>query len=247
MGDLLKGKIAVVTGAGRGIGAAIATGFAQNGANVVITDILMDNACHVAEDLCGLGIKAKAIEMDVSKTQEIAAKVDEVKNVFGRIDVWVNNAGITQAADIEDITEADWDCMLNINLKSVFFCCQAVFKIMKQQNYGKIINIASMAGERGGRGAAANYSAAKAGVIVLSKCFALSGGQYNITVNSICPGLILTQMAELMNWRHIDNHIPLIRFGTPDDVANAALFYASDLSSYVTGDMIDVNGGLFMR
>ncbi|MHB1315757.1 MAG: SDR family NAD(P)-dependent oxidoreductase [Christensenellales bacterium] len=247
MGDLLKGKIAAITGAGRGIGAAIAAKFAQNGAKVVITDIMMENLSNLAEELAKTGAQVKAIEMDVSKTKEIPAKVEEIRNVFGRIDIWVNNAGITQAAAIEDITEEEWDRMLNINLKSVFFCSQAVFKIMKQQNYGRIINMASMAGERGGRGSSANYSAAKAGVIVLSKCFALSGGEYNITANSICPGLILTQMAESMSWRHIDNHIPLVRFGAPDDVANAALFYASDLSGYVTGDTVDVNGGLFMR
>jgi NAD(P)-dependent dehydrogenase (short-subunit alcohol dehydrogenase family) len=197
-------------------------------------------------------MNASAVYFDVSDFKSIRDKVAEMKAPYGRIDIWVNNAGITEAARIESITEEQWDRMQDIDLKSVFFCTQAVFEIMKAQNYGKLVHISSMAGERGGRGSSASYSAAKAGVINLSKSFALNGGEYNITSNTVAPGRTLTKMAEGLSWLKDPKDdprltIPLGRFGTPDDIANAVLFYASDLSSYVTGDTMDVNGGLYMR
>jgi NAD(P)-dependent dehydrogenase (short-subunit alcohol dehydrogenase family) len=142
--------------------------------------------------------------------------------------------------------------MQDINLKSVFFCSQAVFKIMKEQRYGRLVHISSMAGERGGRGSSASYSASKAGVINLAKSFALNGGQYNITSNAVCPGRTLTEMAKGLSWLTDPKDdpkltIPLGRFGVPEDIADAVLFLASDLSSYVTGIALDVNGGLYMR
>jgi 3-oxoacyl-[acyl-carrier protein] reductase len=252
MGKLLEGKVAVVTGSGRGIGEAIARKLAEYGASVIVTDIIEENAKKVVDDLCASGMNAGAVYFDVSDFKSIRDKVSEIKEIFGRIDIWVNNAGITEAAKIESITEEQWDRMQDIDLKSVFFCTQAVFDIMKGQNYGKLVHISSMAGERGGRGSSASYSAAKAGVINLSKSFALNGGQYNITSNAVCPGRTLTKMAEGLSWMKDPKDdprltIPLGRFGTPDDIANAVLFYASDLSSYVTGDTMDVNGGLYMR
>jgi 3-oxoacyl-[acyl-carrier protein] reductase len=167
---------------------------------------------------------------------------------LGRIDIWVNNAGISQDIPIEDLGEKDWDRLMGVDLKGAFFCSQAAYRIMKEQKSGKIINIGSVAGERGGLFAGAHYSAAKAGLIVLAKCFALNGGKYNINSNAIAPGLIHTQMAEELGIMRSDpKSIPLQRFGTPLDVANTVLYLASSLSDYVTGLTVDVNGGLFMR
>lgn len=252
MGNLLDSKTAVVTGSGRGIGEAIVKRLAEFGASVLVTDILEEEAKRVAKDIVNAGGKALPFYFDVADFAQIPAKVEEMRKLLGRIDIWVNNAGITEAAAIESITEEQWDRMIDINLKSVFFCTQAVFNIMKEQNYGKLVHIASMAGERGGRGSSASYSASKAGVINLSKSFALNGGKYNITSNAVCPGRTLTKMAEQLSWLTDPKDdpkltIPLGRFGTPEDIANAVLFYASDLSSYVTGDTMDVNGGLYMR
>ncbi|MDO4573216.1 MAG: SDR family NAD(P)-dependent oxidoreductase [Clostridia bacterium] len=250
--NLLEGKTAVVTGSGSGIGAAIAKKLAGFGAKVVITDINDAAAKAVADDIAVAGGEARALYFNVADFAAIKRGVENIRAIFGRIDIWVNNAGITVAAPIESITEADWDKMQNIDLKSVFFCTQAVFEIMKEQNYGKLVHISSMAGVRGGRSSAPSYSSAKAGVINLSKCFALNGGQYNITSNTICPGRTLTAMAQGLSWLNDPKDdpkltIPLQRFGTPEDIANAVVFYASDLSSYVTGDTMGVNGGLYMH
>jgi NAD(P)-dependent dehydrogenase (short-subunit alcohol dehydrogenase family) len=252
MSKLLDGKVAVVTGSGRGIGEAIVRKLAEHGAAVIVNDIMLESAQKVAEELCASGFKAKATQFNVTDFETIKEKVAEMKDMFGRIDIWVNNAGITEAATIESITEAQWDRMQSIDLKSVFFCTQAVIEIMKEQNYGKLVHISSMAGERGGRGSSASYSAAKAGVINLSKSFALNFGKYNITSNTLCPGRTLTKMAEGLSWLTDPKDdpkltIPLCRFADPSDIANAAVFYASDLSAYVTGDTMQVNGGLYMK
>ena len=197
------------------------------------------------------GMNAKAIRFNVADFENMKENVEAIKNLFGRIDIWVNNAGITQSAAIEDITPDQWDKVQNIDLKGVFFCTQAVLQIMKKQNYGKLVHISSMAGERGGRSSSPSYSSAKAGVLNLMKCFALWGGKYHITSNAVCPGRTITKMAEGLSWLHDPKDdpmltIPLCRFGTPQDIANAVLFYASDLSDYVTGDIMEVNGGLYM-
>lgn len=251
MENLLNNKVAVVTGSGRGIGESIVRTLADAGAKVVVTDIDIATAQGVADDLCSKGMEAKAIKFNVADFENMKANVDEIKNLFGRIDIWVNNAGITQTAKIEDITTEQWDKIQSIDLKGVFFCTQAVIQIMKEQNYGKLVHISSMAGERGGRSSSPSYSSAKAGVLNLMKCFAIWGGQYNITSNAVCPGRTVTQMAQGLSWLHDPKDdpkltIPLCRFGTPQDIANAVLFYASDLSSYVTGDIMEVNGGLYM-
>ena len=171
-----------------------------------------------------------------------------MRGMFGRIDIWVNNAGITGSTPIEEITPESWDRMMDIDLKSMFFCTQAVFAVMKEQNYGKLVHMSSLAALRGGRSSDASYAAAKAGILNLSKCFALHGAAYNITSNAVCPGNILTPMGKTLAWSHKDpkTYIPLGRYGTAEDIANAVLFYASDLSSYVTGDAMNVNGGLYM-
>ena len=248
MKGLLQDKVAVVTGGGRGIGEAISVTFAENGAAVVVADVDLTSSSSVAERIRSLGGEAEAMHLDVSDIGEVGVRCDGIVRRFGRIDIWVNNAGITQNLPIEELGEQDWDRLMNVDLKGVFFCSQAAYRVMMAQKRGKIINIGSLAGERGGRFAGAHYSAAKAGVLVLTKCFALSGGPYNINVNAIAPGLIQTRMAEDLGFLAGDHaDIPLRRLGTATDVANAALYLASSLSDYVTGMTVDVNGGALMR
>jgi NAD(P)-dependent dehydrogenase (short-subunit alcohol dehydrogenase family) len=251
MKQLLEGKIAVVTGGGRGIGEAIAKEFAEHGSKVIIADISDIDTKNVAESMKKLGHIAMPWHFDVTDFINIKKTIRAMWNCYGVIDIWVNNAGITEAAEIESITEEQWDRMQNIDLKSVFFCTQAVFNLMKGRKYGKLVHVSSMAGQRGGRSSSASYSAAKAGVINLSKSFAINGGAYNITSNTVCPGRTITKMAESMSWLKNPKDdpkltIPLGRFGTPEDIAHAALFYASDLSCYITGDIMAVNGGLYI-
>lgn len=250
--NLVEGKTAVVTGSGQGIGEAIARRLAEFGANVIVTDINEEKGQAVANDLCANGCKAVFRKFNVADFSNLKSEVNALRDIFGRIDIWVNNAGITGTARVDEITEADWDKMQTLDIKSVFFCTQAIYEIMKEQNYGKLVHISSMAGERGGRSSSCAYSSAKAAVLNMSKCFALSGGQYNITSNCVCPGRTLTAMAEGLSWLKDPKDdpkltIPLCRFGTPDDIANAVLFLSSELSSYITGDIIDVNGGLYMK
>ncbi len=248
MGGLLQRKVAVVTGGCRGIGEAIALRFAENGATVVLADIDLSRAPEVLDEIRKFGVEGSSVRLDVTDIEDVRRQVDSIRRRFGRIDISVNNAGITQNKALEELEGEDWDRIMNVDLRGAFFCAQACFRLMKEQGGGKIINIASIAGEQGGRFAGAHYSAAKAGVIVLTKCFALSGGAYNIRVNAIAPGFIRTRMAEeLGTLRGDPREIPLQRFGEPADVGNAALFLASDLSDYVTGSTIDVNGGTFMR
>jgi NAD(P)-dependent dehydrogenase (short-subunit alcohol dehydrogenase family) len=248
MKALLNKKVAVVTGGSRGIGEAISLKFAENGAAVVVADIDLSRSIAVVEKIRGYGVEAEAVRLDVSVIGEIRSQCDSIVKRFGRIDIWVNNAGISQNLSIEDLGEEDWDRLMSVDLKGAFFCSQAAYRVMRAQRAGKIINIGSIAGERGGRFAGAHYSAAKAGVIALTKCFALTGGEYNINVNAIAPGLIQTQMSEdLGSLKGEHQDIPLQRFGTPTDVANTALYLASSLSDYVTGMTVDVNGGMFMR
>ncbi len=250
--QLLENKVAVVTGSGQGIGEAIARKLAEYGARVIVTDINAEKGQAVADDLNAQGHEAVFRRFNVTDFEHIRENINEMRDIFGRIDIWVNNAGITGVARVEEITLEEWDKMQTLDIKSVFFCTQAVFEIMKEQNYGKLVHISSMAGERGGRSSSCAYSSAKAAVLNMSKCFALSGGKYNITSNCVCPGRTLTAMAQGLSWLTDPKDdpkltIPLCRFGKPEDIANGVLFLASDLSSYVTGDTLDVNGGLYMK
>ncbi|KAA8679076.1 SDR family NAD(P)-dependent oxidoreductase [Clostridium sp. HV4-5-A1G] len=247
MAGLLKGQVAVITGAGKGIGAAIAMRMADEGANIVVIDIDFENANKVSKKIESLNVRSRAIQLDITDTKKISNIVDLIVREFGKIDIWVNNAGISKAIPIEQLTEKDWDSMLNLNLKAVFFCSQAVFTIMKKQRYGRIINISSMAGEKGGQFTGANYVASKAGVLGLTKVFALNGGEYNITANAITPGLIDTDMAVDLGFTKSGNTVPMKRLGSAYEVAGAAVFLASELSDYVSGHTIDVNGALYIR
>jgi 3-oxoacyl-[acyl-carrier protein] reductase len=248
MEGLVNGKVAVVTGGCRGIGEAIALKLAENGAHVVVADIDLGPAPGIIARAEEQGVEAMSVLLDVCDIAAIRDSCRQITERFARIDIWVNNAGISQNKPIEELDAGDWDRIQAVDLRGAFFCSQAAFKVMKAQRGGRIINISSLAGERGGRFAGAHYSAAKAGVIAITKCFALRGGEYGINVNAIAPGLIRTQMAEELGFlTGGSTDIPLQRLGMPEDVAHAALFLASHLSSYITGTTIDVNGGMYMR
>lgn len=246
--DMLHGKVAMITGGGRGIGEASARRLAEYGAKVILADLNLSAAQGVADDINAQGGQAKALEFNVAAFDTIPTKVAEAKELFGRIDILVNVAGITGSTALEDITLESWDRMMDIDLKSMFFVTQAVYAIMKEQSYGKLVHMSSLAALRGGRSSDASYAAAKAGILNLSKCFALKGAEHHITSNAVCPGNILTPMGKTLSWSKVDpkTYIPAGRYGTADDIANAVLFYASDLSDYVTGDYMNVNGGLYM-
>lgn len=248
MEKLMSGRVALVTGGGRGIGEASARRMVEYGAKVILADLNLEATQAVADDINANGGEARALEFNVADFDRIKEKVEEAKALFGRIDVLVNVAGITGSTPIDQITPESWDRMMDIDLKSMFFVTQAVFEVMKEQGYGKMVHMSSLAALRGGRSSDASYAAAKAGILNLSKCFALAGASYHITSNAVCPGNILTPMGKSLSWSKVDpkTYIPMGRYGTAEDIANAVLFYASDLSDYVTGDYMNVNGGLYM-
>ena len=245
---MLTETVALVTGGGRGIGEASARRLAEYGAKVILADLDMTTASAAAQAMRDEGMEATALEFNVAEFDTIRQKVDAAREIYGRIDILVNVAGITGSTPIEEITTASWDRMMDIDLKSMFFVTQAVFEVMKAQHYGKLVHMSSLAALRGGRSSDASYACAKAGILNLSKCFALKGAEYHITSNAVCPGNILTPMGKTLSWSKVDpkTYIPAGRYGTAEDIANAVLFYASDLSDYVTGDYMNVNGGLYM-
>ena len=232
MADLLKGKVAIVTGAAQGIGESIARRMGQEGANVIILDMKVEKAKQVAEEITQYGVKSEGLYFNATDISGIKPLFNSIKEKYGSIDILVNNAGISQNATILELTEEQWDLVLDINLKSVFFCSQAAFAIMKNQNSGCIINMSSLAGQRGGRTTGASYTASKSGVLGLTKTFALNGGPFNIRTNAICPGLIDTQMAVDLGFKNNFSEVALNRLGSPDEIAGVAVFLASDLASY---------------
>ena len=247
--NLLKDKVAIVTGAGRGIGRAIALKYAQEGANVVITDLKVDETVEAfIEELKGLGVKAKAYASNAANFDDAHKLIEEVLADFGRVDVLVNNAGITRDGLMMRMTEEQWDLVINVNLKSAFNLIHAVTPVMLKQKSGSIINMASVVGVSGNAGQT-NYSASKAGMIGLAKSIAKELGSRGVRANAIAPGFIITDMTHALSdevRKQWEAQIPLRRGGTPEDVANVATFLASDLSSYVTGQTIHVCGGMNM-
>jgi len=244
---LLEGKTTVITGAARGIGKAIALRFAAEGANIAFTDLAYDeNVQKLEKELSAFGVKAKGYASNASNHSDTLAVVNKIVEDFGRIDALVNNAGITRDTLLMRMTEEQWDLVINVNLKSVFNFTKAVQPIMLKQKSGSIINMSSVVGVSGNAGQA-NYSASKAGIIGFSKSVAKELGSRNIRCNAIAPGFIITEMTGALPedvrkaWTE---KIPLKRGGTPEDVADVSLFLASDLSSYVSGQVINVCGGM---
>ena len=246
---LLKDRIALITGAAGGIGRATALRFAEEGATVVLGDIDKDGADEVLHEVSERGGRGLSLKMDVGDEGDIKSAFAGVIDHYGTLDILMNNAGICKNVLIEDIEADEWDKLMVINLRSVFLCSKEALKIMKEKRYGKIISMGSAAAKIGGVVAGAHYSAAKAGVICFTKSLALQAAPFNINVNAIAPGPIATKMTEVWGEelnRIFREKIPLKRYGTPADVAEVALFLASDKSNYITGEVIDINGGLIM-
>ncbi|MCD7938138.1 MAG: 3-oxoacyl-[acyl-carrier-protein] reductase [Tannerellaceae bacterium] len=246
---LLEGKVAIVTGAARGIGKAIALKFAAEGADIAFTDLVIDeNGEATQKEIEALGVKAKGYASNAANFDEAHAVVADILKDFGRIDILVNNAGITRDGLMMRMSEQQWDMVININLKSAFNFVHAVTPVMMKQKTGSIINMASVVGVSGNAGQS-NYSASKAGMIGLAKSVAKELGSRGVRANAIAPGFIITDMTAALSdevkaeWA---KQIPLRRGGTPDDVANVATFLASDMSSYVTGQVICCCGGMNM-
>jgi 3-oxoacyl-[acyl-carrier protein] reductase len=244
---LLEGKTALITGANRGIGKSIALKFAENGANVAFSDIhYNEDSQQLEKELMDLGVKAKGYASDASSFTDSEELISRIMLDFATIDVLVNNAGITRDNLLLRMTEQDWDRVINVNLKSVFNLTKAIQKVMIKQRFGSIINMSSVVGVEGNSGQS-NYAASKAGIIGFTKSIAQELGSRNIRCNAIAPGYIETEMTARLPQEFRDQwikDIPMKRAGTPDDVANLALFLASDLSSYITGQAIPVCGGL---
>lgn len=245
----LEGKAALVTGASRGIGREIALGLAKQGADIAVNYSGSETrANEVVDEIKAMGRNAFAVQCDVSDSESVANMVKETTEKFGKLDILVNNAGITKDNLIMRMKEDEWDDVININLKGVFLCTKAVTRQMMKQRSGRIINISSIVGVSGNPGQA-NYVAAKSGVIGLTKTSAKELASRGITVNAIAPGFITTDMTDKLNEEVKDQmlkQIPLARFGDPADIANVAVFLASEDSRYMTGQTLHVDGGMVM-
>ncbi len=243
-----KGKTALITGSARGIGKAIAERFAGLGAKIVISDVLLDLAEATAAEFKSKGYEAIAVKANVTDAGEVAHLIDETVARFQTLDILVNNAGITRDTLLVRMSEEDWDKVLDINLKGAFLVTQAAAKIMMKQRSGRIINISSVVGRMGNAGQA-NYAASKAGLIGLTKAVAKELAGRNVTVNAVAPGYIATEMTEKLSPAAKEAflaNIPLKRAGSPGDIAGVVAFLASDDASYITGQVIGIDGGLLM-
>lgn len=243
-GDL-TGKVALVTGAARGLGESIAQVLAEYGAEVVVADIDLKQAEATSKRLCDEGLAAYALQVDVASKESVDVMIDAVHQRSGRLEILVNNAGILDQTPIPDLTVEAWDRVIDIDLRGTHLCSQAALPLIMQGSWGRIVNISSQAGQLGGFLAGVNYSAAKGGVLALTKAYARYTAKHNITVNCVSPGFMSTEMTQGRS----DNSdvVPLGRLGTPLDTAKAVYFLASDLSDYITGMTIDLNGGYYMR
>ncbi|MBI5675129.1 MAG: 3-oxoacyl-[acyl-carrier-protein] reductase [Nitrospirae bacterium] len=244
----LKEKSALITGAAQGIGQSIAIGMAAEGANVGIADVNIEKAEITAEEIRKLGVKSLAIKLNVSSQDEVISAFETFTKEFGRLDILVNNAGITRDGLLIRMKEADWDAVLNINLKGTFLCSKEALKIMSKQRSGKIINISSVVAFTGNPGQA-NYSSSKSAVIGLTKTIAREYASRGIRVNAVAPGFIQTAMTDALSEKVKDemkSAIPLGQFGAPDDITNAVIFLSSKESDYITGQVLHINGGMYM-
>jgi len=245
----LDGRTAIITGAGSGFGAAMTERFSQEGARVLACDRDFDAVERLCEELLRAGRAVRALAVDVAKAAQVEEMVAAAIAAFGKVDILVNNAGISPKKEYLDYVEEDWDAVHSVNLKGEFLCARAVSEHMMANRYGRILNLSSSAWRSGGFAGGVPYTAAKAGVIGLTRALAKTLGPYGITVNAIAPGPSATQMTEswLAEWsKTFLKQIPLGRVGEPEDIANAALFLASDEAAYITGICLDVNGGIAM-
>lgn len=241
-------KKALVTGSGGGIGKSIALLLADMGADIVVNDVSIENAQQTADEIISKGQKAIVSNANVIYDTQVKEMFESCASEFGRIDILVNNAGITKDSLLMDMREDQWDQVMDVNLKGVFLCCRYAAKMMSEQQYGKIINISSASGQIGNIGQA-NYAASKGGVISFTKTLAKELARYNINVNAVAPGFIRTPMTETVPEKVINyliGQIPLSRMGEPEEIANAVTFLASDMSSYITGQVLSINGGLYV-
>ncbi len=245
---MVKDRVAIITGASRGIGRSIALALAAQSAKIVAVDLdLAATEAFVAE-LKASGAEAIAVQGNVTAAEDVDNMVNAAKEAFGQIDILVNNAGITKDALLLRMKDSDWDAVLTVNLKGAFLCTKAVAKVMSKQRSGRIINIASVVGQMGNAGQA-NYCASKAGLMGLTKSNARELAKRNVTVNAVAPGFIATDMTDALpeeKRQELAAQIPLERLGSADDIANAVLFLASDTSGYITGQVLAVNGGMYM-
>lgn len=244
----LSGRTALVTGGSRGIGRAVALKLAREGAEVVVTATSLERAQKTADEITALGGKALAVKVDVSNTSDVEALFARIAEVFGKLDILVNNAGITRDGLLMRMKEADWDAVLDTNLKGAFVCTREAVKLMGKAKGGSIVNISSVVGEMGNAGQA-NYCASKAGLIGFTKSVAKEYAKRNITVNAITPGFIETDMTDVLTAavkEDLLRQIPAGRFGKPEDIANAVFFLVSAMGSYITGHVLSVNGGMYM-
>jgi 3-oxoacyl-[acyl-carrier protein] reductase len=243
-----KGKVAVITGASRGIGKSIALALAAQGATIVAMDMDQATTDAAVTEFQAQGVKALAVVGNVTVTADVERMIDSAVEAFGRVDILINNAGITRDGLIVRMKDDDWDAVLNVNLKGAFLCTRTAFKVMSKQRYGRIINIASIVGQMGNAGQA-NYCASKAGLIGLTKSNAREMAKRNVTVNAVAPGFIATAMTDALSDKvreELAAQIPLERLGSADDIANAVVFLASEASAYITGQVLAVNGGMYM-
>jgi 3-oxoacyl-[acyl-carrier protein] reductase len=244
----LKGKVAIVTGGAQGIGRAIALTLARSGADVAVSDVNIERAQETAREIESLNVKSLAIKADVADVNEVEQMVKETVDKLGKIDILVNNAGITRDNVILRMKSEDWDQVMDINLKGTFLCTKAVLRFMFRQKSGRIVNVASITGLMGNAGQA-NYSASKAGIIGFTKATAREYANRGIRVNAVAPGFIDTAMTKAIPDKEREmliKQIPMERLGSVDDVASVVYFLVSDLSSYITGQVININGGMYM-
>ena len=249
----LKNRVAILTAAaGAGIGRAVAETFAREGAHVVVTDAHRDRVLSLAETLKeNYGIEALGIKCDVTERQDVEDAVRETLAKFGRIDILFNNAGTNRPAQVKDMTDEEWDLVINVSLRGTFYCCRAVLPSMIEQEYGRIVSVTSVAGFKGLKAGHAHYAAAKAGVMAFTRCLAMESAPHHITANTIAPSFIYNEFIPHIypedEIERMYEEIPYPRKGTPQDIASTALFLVSDEGEYITGQTICVTGGSWMR